>query len=111
MTDMNPMLLAAKLWERTSAAGNSYLVGRLGGVRVLVMRNRGAGTEGEPDWHLFFAGSDKPRQTSVEPAKPASSTRTDGARRAYQRSVKRATMGSDQAGAMPDDPLDDIGRP
>ena len=97
------MLRAAKLWEKTARGGNTYLIGRLGGVRVLVMRNRDAGGEGEPDWHLFFAdGSDKPRQASVEPGKPASSTRT------YQRPATRAAGGPDQAGAMPDDPLDDL---
>lgn len=56
-----PMLQAAKLWEKTSAAGNTYLIGRLGGVRVLILRNRDAGTDGEPDWNLFFADG-APRQ-------------------------------------------------
>jgi hypothetical protein len=76
MTGTSTMLQAAKLWEKTSAVGNTYLVGRLGGVRVLVLRNRAAGTEGEPDWHLFFAdGSDKPRQAASESRKPTSSSR------------------------------------
>ena len=106
------MLQAAKLWEKTSAAGNSYLVGRLGGVRVLVMRNRDAGTEGEPDWHLFFAdGSDNLRQPSTERAQPASSTRTYGARRAYRRPAAQTAGGPDHASSMPDDPLDDLWQP
>jgi len=33
-------LKAAALWKKTSATGNIYLVGRLGGVRVLVFENR-----------------------------------------------------------------------
>ena len=56
-----PMLQAAKLWEKTSAAGRKYLVGRLGGVRVLVLENRDRGTEGEPDWHLVFADGSPPQ--------------------------------------------------
>ena len=112
MTGTNSMLQAAKLWEKTSAAGNLYLVGRLGGVRVLVMRNRDAGAEGEPDWHLFFAdSSDKARQTSAEPAKPASSARTRGARRAYRRPAAQTAGGPDHASSMPDDPLDDLWQP
>jgi hypothetical protein len=65
-----PMLKAAGLWEKTSAAGNTYFVGRLGGVRVLILRNRDAGAEGEPDWHMFFADG-APREAAEKPAKAA----------------------------------------
>ena len=67
------MLQAARLWEKTSAAGNTYLIGRLGGVRILILRNRDAGSEGEPDWHLFLAdgaaraSEDSPQPASAEP--------------------------------------------
>jgi hypothetical protein len=44
-----PMLLAAKLWEKPLAKGNRYLVGRLGGVRILILANRDAGAEGDPE--------------------------------------------------------------
>jgi hypothetical protein len=65
----SPMLKAAKLWEKTSAAGNTYFIGRLGGVRILILRNRDAGAEGEPDWHLFFAdGSPRAAEASLQPA-------------------------------------------
>jgi hypothetical protein len=33
------MLTACKLWEKVSAKGNRYLMGRMGGVRVMVMTN------------------------------------------------------------------------
>jgi hypothetical protein len=36
------MLAACKLYARTSGKGTSYLVGRLGGLRVLVMPKRDA---------------------------------------------------------------------
>lgn len=36
------MLPACKLYARTSGKGTSYLVGRLGGLRVLVMPKREA---------------------------------------------------------------------
>jgi hypothetical protein len=48
------MLPAAKLWNRTSGKGQTYLAGRLGGVRVLVMPKRG-GEEGDHTHVLIFA--------------------------------------------------------
>ncbi len=47
-------LRAFGLWEKVSTAGNRYLVGRLGGVRVLVLANRDRGEDGEPDWGRLF---------------------------------------------------------
>jgi hypothetical protein len=95
-----PMLQAARLWEKTSAAGNVYLVGRLGGVRVLILRNRAAGTEGEPDWNLFFVdGSDKPRQAASESGKP-----TSGSHRGLYAAPRRPGSGPD----LPDDGINDL---
>jgi hypothetical protein len=42
-----PLIPACRLWEKTSAAGNSYLLGRLGWLRVLVLQNRDR--QGEDD--------------------------------------------------------------
>jgi hypothetical protein len=36
------MLLACKLYSRTSSAGRPYLLGRLGGLRLLVLPKRDA---------------------------------------------------------------------
>lgn len=48
------MLPAARLWTRTSGKGKTYLAGRLGGVRVLVMPKRD-GEEGDHTHTLLFA--------------------------------------------------------
>jgi hypothetical protein len=40
MSGSSPLLQAAKLWQRTSARGTTYMSGRLGGVRVVIMPNR-----------------------------------------------------------------------
>jgi len=43
MTDTRqnrPPMVLTRPWERTSAKGNTYLAGRLGAARVLVMANR-----------------------------------------------------------------------
>ncbi len=52
------MLPAARLWTRTSRKGETYLAGRLGGVRVLVMPRRDGdsdGTSGDHSHVLLFA--------------------------------------------------------
>lgn len=48
------MLPAARLWSRTSGKGTTYLAGRLGGVKVLVMPRRD-GEEGDHSHVLLFA--------------------------------------------------------
>jgi hypothetical protein len=40
MTHNPPLIPACRLWKKQSAAGQSYLAGRLGGLRVLVMANK-----------------------------------------------------------------------
>jgi len=97
------MLQAAKLWEKTSAAGNRYLVGRLGGVRILILKNRDAGAEGEPDFHLFFADG-SPREAADAP-KPAA------ARRPARRSPYPRPAAAPRSDGPPlDDRLDDLWR-
>jgi hypothetical protein len=80
-----PMLQAAKLWEKTSAKGNVYLIGRLGGMRILILRNRDAGSDGEPDWHLFFTDG-APRAAPETSPKPAAYS---APRRRQQRRPRR----------------------
>ena len=55
MSDFNTMLKAAGLWRRTSAKGTEYFVGRLGGVKVLVLENRDKQCDEDPTHNLFFA--------------------------------------------------------
>jgi hypothetical protein len=50
-----PKLKAAGLWAKTSAKGAQYFVGRLGGVKVLVLENYDRQGDQDPTHHLFFA--------------------------------------------------------
>lgn len=59
-TPKTPLLDACSLWERTSAKGHPYLVGRLGGLRVLVMPSRDD-TPGGPS-HTLLIGQAPPRE-------------------------------------------------
>ena len=49
------LLKAGALWAKTSAQGKRYLVGRLGGVKVLILENRDRQDENDPTHTLFFA--------------------------------------------------------
>jgi hypothetical protein len=94
------MLQAAKLWEKTSAAGNTYLIGRLGGVRILILRNRAAGTEGEPDWNLFF----------TEPAAPPATSTSSASRRRKRRASGPPLAAASNGREVPDDSVADLYR-
>jgi hypothetical protein len=62
----SPMMKAAPLWAKSSAAGGQYLSGRLGGLRVLVMENRDRKSDDDPSHHLFFAEAPDRRQSAGE---------------------------------------------
>jgi hypothetical protein len=67
----------AKLWEKVSAKGNRYLVGRMGGARILVMENTRP-EDGDTSTHtLMFAEAPSRATTgrqaaSSEPSHPTS---------------------------------------
>jgi hypothetical protein len=54
------MLKACRLWEKTSANNRKYLVGRWGGLRVLILENGERGAAGKADFHLLFAEANPP---------------------------------------------------
>jgi hypothetical protein len=49
------LLNACRLWERTSAKGNRYLTGRLGGLKVVILANTRP-AEGDDSTHTLFLG-------------------------------------------------------
>ena len=48
-----PMVKIGALYEKTSAKGNRYFVGRLNGARLLMFVNQDKKSEQEPDWLLY----------------------------------------------------------
>jgi hypothetical protein len=61
------MLRAAGLWMKTGARGGSYLTGRLGGVKVLILENKNPEPDG-PTHSLFFVEAADRRQGGQERA-------------------------------------------
>ena len=68
MSDGSKLIKATGLWRKTSAAGNEYLTGRLGGLRVLIMPNKGKATDADPSHVLLIgeAGERAPKPTGTE---------------------------------------------
>lgn len=56
-----PLLEAARLWERTSSKGTTYLAGRLGGLKVLIMPRRD-NDQGDHSHVLFVAQATSDRE-------------------------------------------------
>ena len=100
------LLRLTGLWKRTSANGREYLVGRLGAARLLVLENRDAGGEGEPDFIVFLAEIGE---------RPASSTNSGPEARPTQRRARNAyeylkPSRTQQSGSAPplNDRVDDL---
>lgn len=64
------MLRATGLWERKSTKGETYLSGRVGGLKLLVMRNRDHEKEDDPTHVLLFTEA-APKQDRGEARRPA----------------------------------------
>ena len=67
MTSTTPLIPACRLWEKQSAAGHSYLVGRLGGLRVLVMVNKERDGDGDATHVLLITAA--PDSSAVQETK------------------------------------------
>ena len=77
MTDL-PLIKAAKLWAKVSAqTGATYLTGRLGGCRVLVMENRDRQGEQDPTHWLMLGDAE---MAAPDGAAGRSATRRGGRR-------------------------------
>lgn len=47
-----PSITATKLYERTSTKGNTYFSGRLGGLRIAIIKTAEVDETGNPIWLL-----------------------------------------------------------
>jgi hypothetical protein len=93
------MLKAAGLWRKTSAKGNDYWVGRLGGVKILILENRDRDAENEPSHHLFFVDGESARAAPNTPQRQPPRRRP-----AYHPAQRRVETDA----PMPNDPVDDL---
>jgi hypothetical protein len=69
-----PSITAARLYERVSAKGRAYIVGRLGGVKIAVLKTDETDGEGHPIWELKFSAAPatraKDRPAAADSSRP-----------------------------------------
>lgn len=52
-----PSVNVGKLYERTSAAGNAYISGFFGSMKITLLKSKDADAEGNPIWNLMIAAA------------------------------------------------------
>lgn len=80
-----PSISVAKLYERTSQRGRLYMTGRMGGVKIAVLKTDDADDEGHPIWEMKFSpappskakAADKAPRPSASPERPGFGSRTE----------------------------------
>lgn len=72
LTDYGQSFRAARLFEKVSGKGNTYFTGRMGGVRVTLLKSNEVGDGGEAIWSLMFAEAPaiKPDSADKSDSKP-----------------------------------------
>jgi hypothetical protein len=101
-----PLIPACRLWKKQSAAGQSYLVGRMGGLRVLIMANKErSGDEDHTHILLITAAPDTGAAQTTE--REVSPNAPPDARPAWAKAKargKRSAVGG-QRSQIPNDPV------
>jgi hypothetical protein len=64
-----PSFTAAKLYRKTSKTGSTYYVGRLGGIKVAVVKSNETVESGDEVWNLLFSEA-APYQSSAAEQQP-----------------------------------------
>jgi hypothetical protein len=71
-------ILACRLWQKTSANDNLYMIGRMGGARVLIFANKDRASGDDATHSMFLAPADDggarvasaPKSAAAAPAAP-----------------------------------------
>lgn len=95
------LIKAFGIWQKTSAQGRVYYVGRWGGAKIVILENAERSSESDPSHNVFL----------TEPTAPQGRTPQETRRAAPQR--RRRTIGESRALSgppLPDDTLDDLFR-
>jgi hypothetical protein len=70
-----PSITAAKLYERTSAKGNPYLIGRWGNLRVAVLKTQERDDDGNAIWDLRLSPASSNAKRQAQAAEQSAPTR------------------------------------
>ena len=96
MPDYPPSLNAMRLFEKTSAKGNPYLIGRWGGLKVAILKSTDTADDGSPIWRMVL--SEAAQRDSTARAESATASRD------YQRTARStaASRPAPERSAAPD---------
>ena len=75
--EYGPSVTAARLWEKTSAKGTTYLTGRMGNLRISILPNRDRKNDDDPT-HVLVFGEAQPRDSGTRQSAPASAPDMSG---------------------------------
>ncbi len=68
---MAEMTKLCRLWEKTSARGAAYLVGRMGDARVLIFKNTHKVDDGDHDYAIFLTAIEERQPQNQKASQPA----------------------------------------
>jgi hypothetical protein len=99
-----PLFKLTGVWERVSARGTRYFVGRLGAAKIVILPNREAGDDPDAPTHIVYL---------AEPnSPPAASDATNAATTAPPGPMKRRVRNAySYLKPVADTPAADAGRP
>jgi hypothetical protein len=95
-----PSIELTRLYEKTSARGTRYFVGRLGLARITLLPGDAA-EDGTATWRMLLQEAPKPRASADRPGSNSSRPRSPGTRR---RQVADPVAGA----PMPDDSVAEL---
>jgi hypothetical protein len=104
-----PKTPLARLYEKTSARGLRYFVGRLGLARLVLLRTPETSDSGEPVWMLSAEEAAAPAKATA-PGLPLLPTALSLSRKPRKRRVAPLRRQGQTGAAMADDPVDDLWR-
>jgi hypothetical protein len=96
-----PSLVLARLYEKTSAAGRQYFIGRIGEAKIAILRSREVSESGDPVWDVLLSQAAAPQLTPAEPAVRAPS-------RTPPRRLRKPSSRNDGRRDLPYDGLADL---
>ena len=103
MTDYGPQITAARLYRKTSKTGATYFAGRLGLMKVALLKSKDNADDGSEIWNLVLS------EAPVKLASQAGNERTPNrAARAHASAEGRRSRTAESARSF-DDPIPFLG--
>jgi hypothetical protein len=98
-----PHIVLGVLYEKKSARGSTYFVGRLGRAKIAVLRSREVSESGDPVWEMRLEQApDRPLKLA------AAATEANSLFKPPARQLRKRSTGGAALPDLPDDRVDDV---